>query len=296
MFNPTTIVIDAFVSKLQDSYHRTYGNLKPDYPSMIAYIGRMALEKIANSDAPYHDLNHTIMVTEVGQEILRGRHLTMGGISPKDWLHFIISLLCHDIGYVRGICQGDANGHYLINEAGDTVTLKRGSTDAALTPYHVDRSKLFIKQRFGHVEAVDTDLIMRNIEQTRFPVPEKEDYRDTHAFPGLLRAADLIGQMADINYPRKHAALFAEFKETGIAEKLGYESAADLRTQYPKFFWGVVSPLIQDALAYLRETQEGQYWLAGLYSNVFAEEHQLASFGAERGPDAAQIEAIFNSA
>jgi len=27
---------------------------------------------------------------------------------PRDWLHFIISLLCHGIGYVRGICQGDS--------------------------------------------------------------------------------------------------------------------------------------------------------------------------------------------
>ena len=47
------------------------------------------------------------MVTLVGQEILRGKHVSVGGISPRDWLHFIISLLCHDIGYVRGICQGD---------------------------------------------------------------------------------------------------------------------------------------------------------------------------------------------
>ena len=283
MFNATTIVIDAFVEKLQDGYHRTYGSLKPDYPSMISYIGRMALEKIANSDAPYHDLNHTIMVTEVGQEILRGKHLSQGGVTPKDWLHFIISLLCHDIGYVRGICRGDGNGRYVINRNGDSVSLKRGATDAALTPYHVDRSQLFVLQRFGNVDTIDTEIILRNIEQTRFPVPECEDYQDTQSFPGLLRAADLIGQMADINYPRKHAALFAEFQETGIAAKFGYESAADLRTQYPKFFWGVVSPLIQDALGFLRETQEGQHWLAGLYANVFAEEHQLASFGAERG-------------
>jgi hypothetical protein len=43
----------------------------------------------------------------VGQEVLRGKHLREGGISPRDWLHFIISLLCHDIGYVRGISMND---------------------------------------------------------------------------------------------------------------------------------------------------------------------------------------------
>src|SRR5215469_12457381 len=50
--------------------------------------------------------------TLVGQEILRGKHISEGGVTPRDWLHFIISLLCHDIGYVRGVCRGDGNGQY----------------------------------------------------------------------------------------------------------------------------------------------------------------------------------------
>jgi hypothetical protein len=40
------------------------------------------------------------------------------------------------------------------------------------------------------------------------------------AYPGLLRAADLIGQLADIDYLRKTSALFAEFSETGVSKKL----------------------------------------------------------------------------
>ena len=35
--------------------------------------------------------NHTIMVTLVGQEILRGRCFSVGGVTPRDWLHFIVS-------------------------------------------------------------------------------------------------------------------------------------------------------------------------------------------------------------
>ena len=42
-----------------------------------------------------------------------------GSVNPRDWLHFIVSLLCHDIGYVRGICRGDADGQYVTNLAGD---------------------------------------------------------------------------------------------------------------------------------------------------------------------------------
>ena len=36
-------------------------------------------------------------MTLVGQEILRGRHISVGGVTPRDWLHFIVSLLCHDM-------------------------------------------------------------------------------------------------------------------------------------------------------------------------------------------------------
>ena len=50
MFNPTAVVIGAFVEELKRSYIETYTNLEPDYPGIIAYVGNMALELIANSD------------------------------------------------------------------------------------------------------------------------------------------------------------------------------------------------------------------------------------------------------
>jgi hypothetical protein len=137
MFNPTQIVIGAFTRELREVYDRNYGTLEPGFPGVIGFVAQLALENIATSDAPYHDVSHTIMVTLVGQEILRGKHISVGGISPRDWLHFIISLLCHDIGYVRGICQGDGNGQYVSNLGRDKVGLPEGATDASLTPYHV---------------------------------------------------------------------------------------------------------------------------------------------------------------
>ena len=82
MFNPTAVVIDAFVDELHKGYISTYSNLEPDYPGIIDYVGHMALELIANSDAPYHDLGHTICVTLLGQEVLKGKHLREGGASP----------------------------------------------------------------------------------------------------------------------------------------------------------------------------------------------------------------------
>jgi hypothetical protein len=275
MFNPTQIVIGAFIGELRGMYERTYGMLEPSYPGIISFVAQLALENIANSDAAYHDVNHTIMVTLVGQEILRGRHISVGGVTPREWLYFIVSLLCHDIGYVRGICRDDGAGQYVTNMTGDRVSLPDGATDAAMTPYHVARSKLFVRERFGKVALshLDTLEIEANIEHTRFPVPKDELHAATDDFPGLLRAADLIGQLADINYLRKTAALFNEFRETGMNDMLKYKSAADLCENYPNFFWQQVRPYIGDALRYLRVTQDGQLWIAILYANVFSAEH-----------------------
>ncbi|WP_254566772.1 Npun_R2479 family HD domain-containing metalloprotein [Oscillatoria sp. HE19RPO] len=276
MFNSTALLIEAFVDRLQEGYHRTYGGYKPDYAEIIAWAGGMALENIANSDALYHNVEHTILVTLVGQEILRGKHIREGGVSCEDWLHFIISLLCHDIGYVKGVCRQDEDSKrlYATGRDGLKVPIPFGSTDASLTPYHVDRGKLFISERFGGHRLIDAEVIKRNIELTRFPVPADEDHKDTFNYAGMVRAADLIGQLSDPRYLQKIAALFYEFDETGANKKLNYRHPGDLRRNYPKFYWHGVFPFITQALAYLNLTQQGKQIVANLYANVFKIEHE----------------------
>ena len=63
MFNPTQIVIEAFINELRLMYERNYTTLEPNYPGIISFVAQLALETIATSDAAYHDINHTIMVT-----------------------------------------------------------------------------------------------------------------------------------------------------------------------------------------------------------------------------------------
>ncbi|USR92845.1 metal-dependent phosphohydrolase [Phormidium yuhuli AB48] len=275
MFNATQLLIDRFVPKLQENYHRTYGGLKSDYAEIIGWAGGMALENIANSDALYHNVEHTIFVTLVGQDILRGRHIREGGVSCEDWLHFTIALLCHDIGYVKGVCRKDDPTRRLYSTGIDDtmVYLVPGATDAALTPYHVDRGKLFIDERFGGHRLIDAELIRSSMELTRFPVPAGEDHQDTSNLPGLVRAADLIGQLSDPRYLQKISALFYEFEETGTNKALGYKTPGDLRNGYPKFYWHGVYPYIKDGLKYLEVTQEGKQIVANLFSNVFRVEH-----------------------
>ena len=276
MFNATELLIDAFVQKLREGYRRTYGGLKTDNEDIIAWAGSMAMENIANSDALYHNVEHSIMVALVGQEILRGKHIREGGVTSEDWLHFIISLVCHDIGYVKGVCRSDKETErlYATGQNGDMVHLPPGASDASLTPYHVDRAKLFIDERFGGHKLIEAEVIKRNIELTRFPVPKQGDHQDTVNFPGLIRASDLIGQMSDPRYLKKISALYYEFEETGVNQALGYRHPGDLRRNYSMFYWNGVYPYIQQALRYLGLTQQGKQIVANLYSNVFVIEHE----------------------
>jgi hypothetical protein len=274
MFNPTELLINGFVEQLETAYTRNYGSLEASNGSIIAWAGRMALEHFANSDALYHNVEHTIMVTLVGQEILRGKHIREGGVSHRDWLNFIISLLCHDIGHVRGICRDDREGCYTTGIRNEMVVLPEGATDASMSPYHIDRGKLFVRERFGGNPIIDAEVIAANIELTRFPVPNDTDHQATGTYPGLVRAADLIGQLADPNYLRKLPALYYEFQETGVNKHLGYGSPLDLRRNYPQFYWNMVNSYIQDGLRYLRVTQEGKQWIANLYAHVFSSEHK----------------------
>lgn len=279
MLDTTQILIDHFVQNIREGYQRTYGGWNSQYAEIIGWAGGMALENIANSDALYHNVEHTILVTLVGQEILRGKHIREGGISCEDWMHTIISLLCHDIGYVKGVCRKDqiSQGLYATGVDEAMISLPQGASDASLTPYHVDRGKLFIEERFGGHLIIDARVIKCNIELTRFPVPNDEDHQDKINAPGLVRAADLIGQLSDPRYLKKISALYYEFEETGVNKQLGYHHPGDLRQNYSQFYWKGVYPYIKDALPYLELTLEGRQIIANLYANVFVVEHEQPS-------------------
>ena len=102
MFDLTTLTAEAFGQEISAAYRNTFGGREPQRADFLAASARLAVERIANSDALYHDVHHTIMVTLVGQDILRGRIITQR-VTPSDWEHFLLALLTHDIGYVRAM-------------------------------------------------------------------------------------------------------------------------------------------------------------------------------------------------
>jgi hypothetical protein len=266
LFTVPELAAKALGSYLAKHLKRRFGSTEAGLTELTPSAARLALECIGNSDALYHNVEHTMLVTLVGYDIMRGRALLIPTDS-SDFIHLIIACLFHDIGYVRGVLQGDSPHDYVINANGEKIKLPRGASDAMLLPYHVDRSKLFVTERMGKSEYIDADRIGRAIEYTRFPPQfEPEDKENEEGL--LVRAADLIGQFGDPHYLRKANALYYEFEEAGMNKQLGYTSPADLTDQYPQFYWNSISPHIQTAIRYLNVTSSGRQWVATLYSNV----------------------------
>ena len=268
MLSRLNSLIEAFTVDIQNSYIELFGHKELTNLTILSTLSEQALQTIALSNAPYHDVNHTMMVVSVGNEILTAKKITDKNLSAYDWMHFIIASLYHDIGYFRGLCSEDKDGEYVKNISGETIKLSKEATDAILAPYHIDRAKLFAQKALKRFKFIDTSYITQLIERTRFPVPNKPEYQITGDFPGLLRAADLIGQLADINYHHKSDALYLELTESGSAQKYGYEDSRDLRDKLPDFFKKNVMPYIAEALFYLRKTPKGQIWINNLFFNL----------------------------
>ena len=277
----TAQALGAYLSK---EIEGRFGSSHAGLTDLLPFAARLTLECIGNSDALYHNIEHTMLVTLVGHDILAGRALQRT-TTATDYANFILGCLTHDIGYVRGIVHGDEDGVYVADLSGRKVQLPVGSSDAALAPYHVDRSKLFVFERLDSVEEVDAARIARAIEYTRFPYADtpKGDIDDLNEEEGLLlRAADLIGQLGDPNYMRKSNALFHEFEEVGLNKTLGYATPADIVYKFPQFYWTNVAPQIQLAIRYLNVTSSGRQWIANLHSNVFRAEREVNLSGPER--------------
>ena len=286
MLNLEKIKIEFCKDQLKRGYECMYSDMEKQYGNIVVWTAHLALENIANSDALYHNVEHTVLTALAGQSILEGRHLIEGGVKPKDWAHFMVALLCHDIGYVKGICRADTDTCVSTGVGDQTVKVDPGNTDAVMAPYHIDRSKCFVRERFGKgmlmEEILQADRLAEYIEMTRLPVPDDPWYQDTRNYGGLVRAADFIGQLGDPFRMQRCTALFYEFEEIGLNRKLGYKNPRDLRESNAQFYWKVVNSYVQDALRYLRVTQDGKQWISNLQANVFGHQMDLFSSGLQQ--------------
>jgi hypothetical protein len=272
------LAADALEEFLGSYMRRRFGSSQTPLVEMVPNAARLALECIANSDALYHNVEHTLLVTLAGHDILRGRALHTH-MTADDYAHVIIACLLHDIGYVRGLFMDDDDNGFVIDAEGGRVTLPRGSSDAGLMPHHVDRSKLYVMRRVEGIAPLDGRRIADAIEGTRFPAAAGQQFGEEAS---IVRAADFIGQLGDPNYLRKANALYHEFEEVGVNRQLGYESPADIVNRYPQFYWNSVAPHIQTEVGYLNMTSSGRQWIACLYGNVFRAEQEITLSGPQK--------------
>ena len=135
-------------------------------------------------------------------------------------------------------------------------------------PIHVNRGKRFVAEQYSDVDEIDVRFVQKCIERTRFPVPTDPGYLLTNDYPGLVRGADLIGQLSDIRYLHKLSAIFYEFEEIGFNEGMGYGMPGDLLEAYPLFFETSVHPYIADSVKLLETTLEGREIVDNLYANL----------------------------
>jgi HD domain len=277
----TAIAAKKFGNFLTKDFRRIFGPAHDDDAERLGSLARSTIECLDRSDALYHNFEHTLQVTMVGRDILQGMTLSQR-IEPADYSHLIVACLLHDIGYMRGVLSGDTETEFVVDGSGKKVTLPRGASDAALTPYHVDRSKLFAFERLGKSPTIDAARIAEAIEMTRFPAPPDRGSADKSIEPKLVQAADLIGQLGDPMYSRKANALYCEFEEIGKNRQLGYSSPADIIDKYPAFFWNSVSMHLDDGIKYLNMTVSGRQWIANLHHHILCAEHGRRMLGPQR--------------
>src|ERR1700674_226382 len=153
------LAADALEEFLRSYMRQRFGPSQTNLVDMVPAAARIALECIGNSDALYHNVEHTLLVTLAGHDILRGRSL-YGPLTADDYAHVIIACLTHDIGYVRGLFkEDDDEDGFVVNASGSKLTLPRGSSDAALMPHHVDRSKLYVMKRIEGIPLLNKQRI-----------------------------------------------------------------------------------------------------------------------------------------
>jgi hypothetical protein len=266
---------------LAKDFRQIFGSAHDEKAERLSSLARSTIECLGRSDALYHNLEHTLLVTMVGRDILQGFSLSHR-IDPADYLHLICACLLHDIGYVRGILSGDTETEFVIDKDHTKITLPRGASDAALTPYHVDRSKMFAIERLGSSPIVDAMRIADAIELTRFPARIDQTAETVGLEPKLAQAADLIGQLGDPMYSRKANALYYEFEEIGMNRQLGYSSPADIIDKYPAFFWNCISMHIGDGVKFLNLTVSGRQWIANLHHHILCAERDHRMMGPQR--------------
>ena len=75
MITVPELASEALGSCLASFMSQRFGSTHEHLTELVPSLARLALECIGNSDAPYHNVEHTMLVTLAGHDIMKGRAL-----------------------------------------------------------------------------------------------------------------------------------------------------------------------------------------------------------------------------
>ena len=90
-----TLMIQDCIHRLYLCYYQVYGQQQLDYANLMVEVANFTLHQILQSNAPYHNVEHTILVTLTGQAILRGKYLSEKNVNNIPFVQHMISLPTH---------------------------------------------------------------------------------------------------------------------------------------------------------------------------------------------------------
>lgn len=72
----TAIAAKSLGKFLAKDFRQIFGSAQEDRAERLSSLARSTMECLGRTDTLYHNLEHTLLVTLVGRDILRGRTLT----------------------------------------------------------------------------------------------------------------------------------------------------------------------------------------------------------------------------
>ena len=79
------LAAEALGAFLASDIKGRFGSSHARLAEIIPFAARLALDCIGNSDALYHNVEHTLLVTMAGHDIFMGRTLLMPATTPTDY-------------------------------------------------------------------------------------------------------------------------------------------------------------------------------------------------------------------
>ncbi len=187
-----------------------------------------AIPGVKRSNTPYHDLEHTALVSLTMGRILDGAVRSGVRFPSEELLAGLLSAIFHDTGYLQEASEIGGNG-------------------AQHTHDHETRSVTRLVEFAGAMQlsrraiALCRETIAHTSARSRTGSSDIDQFLDrgdpASLLPTYLMFADIMGQMADRAYLEKILLLFREFQQAGIDT---YENEFELLKQTPSFYLSLV--------------------------------------------------------